>query len=239
MSLFLMVFWHVLWPWAGCLQRTRSGIRPGACFFPVYFVADCGKVHVITVTIRKKRNEGKSLPWTVVFNNVLENQSLKHLLLSLSSNQQWYFWWLCFVNHRWTLRRGSAVRRCFIFCGNHLRGSVMWPTFTVYSPPISCFPPDWNNLKLFHCWIPLAVTQDSCHAVGYVNCMYNSPSRNTVRVPVLDPTSDGGVSEQPPLARDFGSKLSGFTSCGPPLSFWMLVLSFVFLFPPYVTFFQP
>lgn len=90
-----------------------------------------------------------------------------------------------------------------LFCGNHWGGSVMWPRFTVYTL-VSCFPPNWNSLKLFHCWIPLAMTQDSCHAVGYVNCMYNEPCRNTFTVPILDLTSGvviriSSVSTESPL----------------------------------------
>lgn len=189
-----MVFWHVLWPCAHSLQRTHSGNMPGACF-PVSFVADGGKIHVLVVRIRKKCCSGQLvlIKYEKKQKTKKFESDLKHLLLSLSLDQQWYFGRL-FCESELNSEEG-LLWRDVLFCGNHWRGSAMWPPFTYCLYPRFLLPPDWNNLKLFHCWIPLAMTQDSCHAVGYVNCMYNNPSRNTITVPILDPTSERVFSE--------------------------------------------
>lgn len=87
----LMVFRHVLWPCVHCLQRAQSGNMPGACF-QVCFAADCFNYdRVFSHSLKKKNYCGKQL---VLIRNLKKKKldsMLKHLLLSLSLDQQWCF----------------------------------------------------------------------------------------------------------------------------------------------------
>ena len=179
-----MVFWHVLWPCAGCLQRTRSGSMPGACF-PVYFVADCGKIRAILFS----NWGGGSTSGQLFLMNRREKMKFEASVTQLKFGPAAVIFWSLVLWFITNSEEGLLWEDVLCLWESLRRKCNVTPVYCLY--PRFLLSPDWNNLKLFHCWIPLAVTQDSCHAVGYVNCMSNNPSRNTITVPFLDSTSEG------------------------------------------------
>lgn len=80
----------------------------------------------------------------------------------------------------------SLERKCYVSPPQHPPHTHTHTLYCLY--PRFLLSPKWNNLKMFHCRVPLAMAQDPCH----VSCIYCGSSRNTIRGPVFRPDIWGG-----------------------------------------------